>query len=83
MEAESREIADKMLVSFNHKVGGNLSISNITDVRVQTLIVGESSKIKGGKKHIWVGQNYSNDGWMEEKKYLEIVINNKKQQKNG
>jgi hypothetical protein len=83
MEAESREMADQMLVSLNNKLGGNLSIKNITDVRIETLVVGESSKIKGGKKHIWVGKEYSNDGWLEKNKYLEIVINNKKQQKNG
>ncbi len=83
MEAESRKLADQMLVSLNNKVGGNLTINNVVDVRVQTLVVGESSKIKGGKKHIWVGKDYSSDGWMEESKYLKIVINNKKQQKNG
>ena len=83
MEAESREMADNMLISLNEKIGGYLKMSNIVDVRVQTLIVGESSKIKGGKKHIWVGKDYSNDGWLEENKYLEIVIKNKKQQKNG
>jgi len=83
MEATSRTKADEMLITLNQRLGLNLSIENITDVRIETLIIGESSKIKGGKKQIWVGTQNSNDGWMKEKDYLDIVNNNKKQSYNG
>lgn len=83
MEAESRKKADQMLVELNHRVKGNLMVEDIVDVRVETLIVGESSKIKNGKKHIWVGTEHAKNGWLEIDEYLKIVIRNKKQQKNG
>lgn len=83
MEAESRKRADQMLMELNQRMGGNLRVTDIVDVRVETLIVGKSSKIKGGKKQIWVGTEHTKNGWMEQEEYLKIVINNKKQQSNG
>jgi hypothetical protein len=83
MEAESRKMADQMLIQLNNKMGGSLKVSDIVDVRVETLIVGESSKIKDKKKHIWVGTEHTENGWLEQEKYLEIVINNKKQRNGG
>jgi hypothetical protein len=80
MEAESRKLADEMLMSFNDRIGGGMDISDLIDVRIETLIVGESSKIKNKKKHIWVGTDNTRDGWMELDEYLQIVIKNKKQQ---
>lgn len=79
MEAESRSMADSMLVEFNRIIGNKISVHDIIDLRVETLIVGESSKIKKGIKHIWVGKENSKDGWMIEEEYLNIVIKNKKQ----
>lgn len=79
MEAESRIMADNMLVEFNRRIGGKISITDIIDLRIETLIVGESSKIKNKQKYIWVGKQNSKDGWMTEIEYLKIVIKNKKQ----
>lgn len=80
MEANSRQEADCFLRLFNEKIGGKMSINDMIDLRVETLIVGESSKIKKGEKFIWVGTNFSEDGWMLEQDYLKIVIKNKKKQ---
>lgn len=80
MEANSRQEADYFLRLFNEKIGGKMSINDMIDLRVETLIVGESSKIKKGEKFIWVGTNFSEDGWMLEQDYLKIVIKNKKKQ---
>lgn len=80
MEAYSRQQADDFLRLFNEKIGGKMSINDMLDLRVETLVVGESSKIKKGEKYIWVGTDFTNDGWMLEDEYLEIVIKNKKQQ---
>lgn len=79
MEATSRKEADHFLRLFNQKIGNKMTVHDIIDLRVETLIVGESSKIKNGKKLIWVGTDNTKNGWMDEEKYLEIVINNKKQ----
>ena len=79
MEAESRSVADGMLISLNQKVGGVMDIKDLYDLRVVSLIVGESFKSKNNKKHIWVGTNHTNDGWIEESEYLKVVNNNKKQ----
>ena len=79
MEAESRSVADGMLISLNQKVGGVMDIKDLYDLRVVSLIVGESFKSKNNKKHIWVGTNHTNDGWIEESEYLKVVSNNKKQ----
>lgn len=82
MEAKSRKVADQMLMELNERTGNYLTIDLIEDVRVETLVVGESSKIKSGKKMIWVGLDQTNDGWMKLSEYAKIVFNNKKQQKN-
>lgn len=79
MEATCRQEADHYLRLLNERTGGQITIHDMKDLRVETLIVGESSKIKNGKKHIWVGTDYTKDGWMNEDEYLEIVIKNKKQ----
>jgi len=79
MEAESRKSADDMLRALNEKMGGGMRKNDIIDLRIETLVVGESSKIRKGIKHIWVGLEFSQNGWITEDEYLNIVINNKKQ----
>jgi hypothetical protein len=63
IEAESRNKADSILISLNNKSGNWLDIKDLFDLRVESLVIGVSNK----------------KGWMEEKEYLKIVINNKKQ----
>lgn len=79
MEAESRSMADEMLIALNQRIGNKMDIKDLIDLRVESLVVGESSKIKNKKKHIWVGKDHTKDGWMLEDEFLKIVINNKKQ----
>jgi hypothetical protein len=79
MEAESRQVADGMLISLNQNVGGVMDIKDLYDLRVESLIIGTSFKIKNKKNHIWVGINHTKDGWIEEAEYLKIVNNDKKQ----
>lgn len=56
-----------------------MDIKDLTDLRVETLVIGVSKKVKDKKNYIWVGQNHSRDGWMLEEEYLKVVINNQKQ----
>ena len=79
MEAESRQVADGMLISLNQNVGGVMDIKDLYDLRVESLIIGTSFKIKNKKNHIWVGLNHTTDGWLDETEYLKVVNNNKKQ----
>ena len=79
IEAESRNKADSILISLNNKSGNWLDIKDLFDLRVESLVIGVSNKKVKDKNYIWVGKKYTQNGWMEEKEYLKIVINNKKQ----
>ena len=80
MECSSRKEADSMLIAFNQKIGYKFNISDIEDVRVESLVVGQSSKIKDKKRQIWVGKNHSKTGWISQEEFAKIVYNKKKQQ---
>ncbi len=56
-----------------------MNIKDLFDLRIETLVIGVSKKVINKKDFIWVGLNSTKNGWMEEDKYLKIVINNKKQ----
>jgi hypothetical protein len=79
IEAESRQVADGLLISLNQRVGGVMDVKDLYDLRVESLIIGTSFKIKNKKNHIWVGLNNTIDGWLEESEYLKVVNNNEKQ----
>jgi hypothetical protein len=82
MEAESKNQAIEMLQLLNNKIGNKMKQIDIQDLRIETLIVGESSKIKNKKKHIWVGTDQTQNGWMEESDYM-IIVNRNKKKRNG
>jgi len=82
MEAESRKQAIEMLQAFNDKIGKTMKQSDIVDMRVETLVVGESSKIKNKVKHIWVGKDQTQSGWLEHSEYM-IIVNRNKNNRNG
>ncbi len=79
MECSSRKEADSMLIAFNQRIGYKFELSDIEDVRVESLVVGQSSKIKNKERHIWVGKTNSETGWITQKEYAKIVYNAKKQ----
>ena len=83
IEAESRNVADSILISLNNKSGNWLSINDLVDLRIESLVIGVSNKKIKDKNYIWVGKKYTQNGWMEEEQYLKIVINNKKQHNEG
>lgn len=60
-------------------MGGWMNIKDLADLRVETLVIGVSTKVKEKKNYIWVGENNTKGGWMLEEEYLKIVINNQKQ----
>jgi hypothetical protein len=72
MEAESREIANDMLrqLSINSRV--KIDLKRLIDVRIETPLFGISEKKRQGKELVWVGKDYTSDGWMEKNEYEQI-----------
>lgn len=68
MEAYSREQADSMLNELNLKTNA-IDISNLMDVRIEMPLKGVSKRKRHGKTFVWVGLEYSIDGWMDEKDF--------------
>lgn len=68
MEAYSREDADAMLQQLNKKTKA-LDMSMLIDTKIEMPIMGISKRKRMGKTYIWVGNDYSTDGWMEETEF--------------
>lgn len=68
MEAYSRSEADNMLIQLNEKTQA-MNMSDLVDVRIEMPIKGISKRKRFGKTYIWVGSDYTTDGWMEETEF--------------
>ena len=78
MEAESKNDADQMLVDLQYKSQISIDFNKLVDVRVETPIVGISTRKRKGKEFVWVGKEYTSDGWLEKQEYDRINNLNKK-----
>ena len=78
MEAESKNDADQMLVDLQYKSQISIDFNKLLDVRVETPIVGISTRKRKGKEFVWVGKEYTSDGWLEKQEYDRINNLNKK-----
>ncbi len=78
MEAESKNDADQMLVDLQYKSQISIDFNKLVDVRVETPIVGISTRKRKGKEFVWVGKEYTSDGWLEKEEYDRINNLNKK-----
>jgi hypothetical protein len=78
MEAESKNDADQMLVDLQYKSQTSIDFNKLVDVRVETPIVGISTRKRKGKELVWVGKEYTSDGWLEKEEYDRINNLNKK-----
>lgn len=72
MEATDRGSADKMMQQLKEKTNASISPKNLIDVRVETPIAGISKKKKNNQDYVWVGKEYTNDGWLLQSEYDEI-----------
>lgn len=78
MEAENKTDADQMLVDLQYKSQTSIDFNKLVDVRVETPIVGISIRKRKGKDFVWVGKEYTSDGWLEKEEYDRINnLNNK------
>jgi hypothetical protein len=78
MEAENKNDADQMLVELQYKSQTSIDFNKLLDVRVETPIVGISTRKRKGNEFVWVGKEYTSDGWLEKQEYDRINNLNKK-----
>lgn len=78
MEAENKNDADQMLVELQYKSQTSIDFNKLVDVRVETPIVGISTRKRKGNEYVWVGKEYTSDGWLEKEEYDRINNLNKK-----
>jgi hypothetical protein len=72
MEAENRSIADDMLRELATKPNVNIDFKKLQDIRMETPIVGISTKNRKGIEYTWVGKEYSSNGWIEKQEFESI-----------
>jgi hypothetical protein len=72
MEAEDRATADQMMQKLKEKTTANLSAKNLIDIRVETPIIGISKRKRYNKDYVWVGNEFTSDGWLLQTEYDEI-----------
>jgi hypothetical protein len=72
MEAEDRLTADQMMQKLKENTSVNLNAKNLIDIRVETPIVGISKRKRHNKDYVWVGNEFTNDGWLLQTEYDEI-----------
>lgn len=68
MEAYTKDEADNMLSQLNEKTGA-IDLTKLEDVRIEMPIKGVSKRKRLGKDYVWVGVDYTTDGWMEETEF--------------
>lgn len=81
IDAESRIVADSILINFNKETGNLLNVNDLIDLRIESLVIGVSSKKIEDKIYIWVGLNNIKSGWIEMDEYIKIINNNNKKNK--
>ena len=72
METTSKDLAYRMLVQLSHKAQTSINIKNLEDMRVETPLMGISVKKRNGISMVWVGKEYTSDGWLEQDEYDRI-----------
>ena len=80
MEAEDRLTADQMMQKLKENTSVNLNAKNLIDIRVETPIVGISKRKRHNKDYVWVGNEFTSDGWLLQTEYdkIEKLKNNNK-----
>jgi hypothetical protein len=72
MEAESKDIADRMMQQLKQNTTANISAKDLIDVRVETPISGISKRTRQNQSYVWVGKEFTSDGWLLQSEYDEI-----------
>ena len=72
MEAEDRTTADQMMQKLKENTSVNLSAKNLIDIRVETPIIGISKRKRHNQDYVWVGNEFTSDGWLLQSEYDKI-----------
>ena len=72
MEAEDRITADQMMQQLKQSTTANLSAKDLIDIRVETPIIGISKRKRHNQDYVWVGNEFTSDGWLLQTEYDEI-----------
>jgi hypothetical protein len=72
MEAVDRTTADQMMQQLKQNTTANLSAKDLIDIRVETPIVGISKRKRNNQDYVWVGNEFTSDGWLLQTEYDEI-----------
>jgi hypothetical protein len=72
MEAIDKLTADQMMQQLKQNTTVNFSAKDLIDVRVETPIVGISKRKRHNKDYVWVGNEFTSDGWLLQSEYDEI-----------
>ena len=72
MEAEDRLTADQMMQKLKENTSVNLSAKNLIDIRVETPITGISKRKRHNQEYVWVGKEFTSDGWLLQTEYDKI-----------
>jgi hypothetical protein len=75
MESETRANADDMLRELATKPKVDIDFKKLQDIRIETPIVGISTKNRKGIDYTWVGKEHSSNGWMETQEFESINKN--------
>jgi hypothetical protein len=79
METTDKATADNMLNQLSQKSNTQIDMRRLEDFRVETPIVGISVKKRNGEELVWVGKEFTSDGWLSQEEF-DRIENLKKQQ---
>lgn len=79
METTDKATADNMLRQLSQKSNTQIDMRRLEDFRVETPIVGISVKKRNGEELVWVGKEFTSDGWLSQEEF-DRIENLKKQQ---
>lgn len=69
MEAENRDMADRMIGELSRKSNVNIDLKQLIDLRIETPIIGISEKKRDGIEMVWVGKENTSDGWLSKEEF--------------
>jgi hypothetical protein len=79
METTDKATADNMLQHLSQKSNTQIDMSRLEDFKVETPLVGISVKKRNGGDLVWVGKEFTSDGWLSKEEF-DRIENLKKQQ---
>ena len=79
METTDKATADNMLRQLSQKSNTQIDMRRLEDFKVETPLVGISVKKRKGEDLVWVGKEFTSDGWLSQEEF-DRIENLKKQQ---